>query len=57
MRMWQIIQTVTQEEQKENKTIQTFETDDGQGNSVKVAACGDILYVTARSGGPPVSTR
>ena len=36
-------QTVTQEEQKENKTIQTFETDDGQGNSVKVAACSDIL--------------
>ena len=41
-------QTVTQEEQKENKTIQTFVTDDGQGNSVKVAACSDILYVTAR---------
>lgn len=42
-------QTVTQEEQKENKTIQTFETDDGQGNSVKVAACSDILYVTAKA--------
>ena len=30
-------QTVTQEEQKENNTIQTFEADDGQCTSVNVA--------------------
>ena len=42
-------QAVTEEAQKENKTVQTFETEDGEGNVVKVAACSDDLYVTARS--------
>ncbi len=32
-------QAVTEEAQKENKTVQTFETEDGEGNVVKVAAC------------------
>lgn len=40
---------VTEEDQKENKTVQTFETDDGSGNTVKVAACSDTLYVTAKT--------
>ena len=42
-------QAVMEEAQKENKTVQTFETEDGEGNVVKVAACSDDLYVTARS--------
>lgn len=40
---------VIKAEQKENKTVQDFETDDGSGNSVKVAACSDELYVTAKT--------
>ncbi len=35
--------------QKDNKIVQTFETEDGEGKSVKVAACSDSLSVTARS--------
>lgn len=42
-------ETVVENAQKENKTIQTFETEDGSGNTVKVAAQQETLYVTSRT--------
>lgn len=33
----------------EEKTVQTFATDDGEGNSVQIAAHQDTLYVSAKS--------
>ena len=39
-------QTVTE---TDGKTVQIFSTDDGSGNTVKVAACSDRLYVTAKT--------
>lgn len=42
-------ETVVENAQKENKAIQTFETEDGRGNTVKVAAQQETLYVTART--------
>ena len=35
----------------ENKAVQMFETDDGKGNTVQVAAHQETLYVTARKTG------
>ena len=43
--------TTVEAAQKENKTVQTFETDDGKGNTVQVAANQATLYVTARKTG------
>ena len=43
--------TVVESAQKENKAVQTFETDDGKGNAVQVAAYQETLYVTARMTG------
>lgn len=43
--------TTVKNVQKENKTVQTFETDDGKGNTVQVAANQATLYVTARKTG------
>lgn len=43
--------TVTEEAEKENRTLQTFETEDGSGGTVKVAACEETLYVTAKNAG------
>ena len=34
---------------KVNKAVQTFETEDGNGGAVKVAALSDTLYVTAKT--------
>ena len=36
---------------EDNKVLQEFETDDGTGNAVRVAAVQDMLYVTAKSVG------
>lgn len=41
--------TVTESGQEEDKTVHIFETEDGSGNTVKVAACSDELYVTAKT--------
>ena len=41
--------TVVESAQKEDKTLQTFETEDGSGNTVKVAAQQETLYVTAKT--------
>lgn len=38
-------------DKKDNKVFQEFETDDGAGNAVRVAAVQDMLYVTAKSAG------
>ena len=43
--------TVVEDTQKENKAVQMFETDDGKGNTVQVAAHQETLYVTARKTG------
>ena len=43
--------TVVENTQKENKAVQMFETDDGKGNTVQVAAHQETLYVTARKTG------
>ena len=43
--------TVLATAQKENKSVQTFETDDGKGNTVQVTADKKTLYVTARIAG------
>lgn len=43
--------TVVENTQKENKAVQMFETDDGKGNMVQVAAHQETLYVTARKTG------
>ncbi len=43
--------TVLETAQKENKSVQTFETDDGKGNRVQVTADKKTLYVTARIAG------
>lgn len=43
--------TTVKNAQKENKAVQTFETDDGKGNTVQVAANQATLYVTARKTG------
>lgn len=43
--------TVVENTQKENKDVQMFETDDGKGNTVQVAAHQETLYVTARKTG------
>ena len=43
--------TVLETAQKENKSVQTFETDDGKGNTVQVTADKKTLYVTARIAG------
>ena len=43
--------TVVEGTQKENKAVQMFETDDGKGNTVQVAAHQETLYVTARKTG------
>ena len=40
--------TVLEKAQNENRTVQTFETDDGRGNTVQVTADQETLYVTAR---------
>ena len=42
-------QAVTKADKEDNKTIQTFQTEDGDGNAVTVAAVQDTLYVTQRS--------
>lgn len=44
-------QTVTETDKKDNKILQAFETDDGNGNSISVVAVQDTLYVTAKSAG------
>ena len=44
-------QAVTKADKEDNKTIQTFQTEDGDGNAVTVAAVNDILYVTAKDAG------
>lgn len=44
-------QTVMEADKKDNKVIQTFETEDGSGNSISVAAVQDTLYVAAKSAG------
>ena len=44
-------QAVTKADKEDNKTIQTFQTEDGDGNTVTVAAVNDILYVTAKDAG------
>ena len=44
-------QAVTKADKKDNKTIQTFQTEDGDGNTVTVAAVQDTLYVTAKNAG------
>ena len=38
-------QAVTKADKEDNKTIQTFQTEDGDGNAVTVAAVQDTLYV------------
>lgn len=43
--------TVVEDTQKKNKAVQMFETDDGKGNTVQVAAHQETLYVTARKTG------
>lgn len=43
--------TVVKAAQEENKPVQTFETDDGKGNTVQVVAHQATLYVTARMTG------
>lgn len=43
--------TVVENTQKENKTVQMFQTDDGKGNTVQVAAHQETLYVTGRKTG------
>ena len=43
--------TVLETAQKENKSVQTFETDEGKGNTVQVTADKKTLYVTARIAG------
>lgn len=35
--------------QADDKAVQSFSIDDGNGNTVKVAACSDRLYVTAKT--------
>ena len=42
---------VTEADEKADKVIQAFETEDGSGNAVKVAAVQDSLYVAAKSAG------
>lgn len=42
-------ETVTETNDKNKQVTQSFETDDGAGNSVKVAAVSDTLYVSAKS--------
>lgn len=44
-------QAVTEADKKDNKVFQAFQTDDGNGNAVNVAAVQDTLYVTAKSAG------
>ena len=44
-------QAVTKADKEDNKTIQTFQTEDGDGNAVTVAAVQDTLYVTAKDAG------
>ncbi|MBU5481627.1 3D domain-containing protein [Blautia sp. MSJ-19] len=44
-------ETVTEADHKADKAIQVFETEDGSGNTVKVAAVQDSLYVSAKSAG------
>lgn len=44
-------EAIVEEAEKEEKTIQTFVTEDGSGGTVKVAACDETLYVTAKSAG------
>lgn len=44
-------QEVLENAEKEEKTLQTFETEDGDGQTVKVAACDDTLYITAKTAG------
>ena len=44
-------QTVTEADQKEKKVLQTFETEDGSGNTVQVAAVQDTLYVAGKNAG------
>ncbi|HIR27674.1 MAG TPA: 3D domain-containing protein [Candidatus Choladousia intestinigallinarum] len=43
--------TITEKAEKEDRTLQTFETDDGSGGTVKVAACEETVYVTAKTAG------
>lgn len=42
-------EAVVEDGQKQKKTVRIFETDDGSGSGVQVAACSDQLYVTART--------
>lgn len=44
-------ETIMKEADSGDKMIQTFETEDGNGGTVKVAACEEILYVTAKTAG------
>lgn len=44
-------EAVVKNAEKQDKTLQTFETEDGSGKTVKVAACGETLYVTAKTAG------
>ena len=44
-------QAVTKADKEDNKTIQTFQTEDGDGNAVTVATVQDTLYVTAKDAG------
>lgn len=43
--------TVTAIAQKDDRILQIFETEDGSGTAVKVAAVQDTLYVTAKNAG------
>lgn len=42
-------QAVEEINQAENKVFQVFQTEDGDGNTVNVAAVSDLLYVTAKN--------
>lgn len=44
-------EAVTEADEKADKAMQTFETEDGSGTAVKVAAIQDLLYVAAKSTG------
>lgn len=44
-------QAVTEADQEEKKVLQTFETEDGSGNTVQVAAVQDTLYVAGKNAG------